>query len=258
MGRLDAKVVLISGAARGQGAAEAHLFVAEGADVLIGDVLDDAGAELADELGPSARYAHLDVTKPDDWAAAVDVARREFGGLDVLVSNAGVTAPPKPITDTSLEEYLRIVTVNQVGSFLGVQAVIPSLVDRGGGSIVVISSAGGLEGTWGMAPYVTSKFAVRGLAKVAALELARDGIRVNSVHPGPVDTAMLEPDAWHGFEVRPRMAAAMPLGRLGQPSEIAELVLFLASDASSYCTGSEFVADGGHLAGPFVALPGRE
>jgi len=109
-----------------------------------------------------------------------------------------------------------------------------------------------------MAPYVTSKFAVRGLAKVAALELARDGIRVNSVHPGPVDTAMLEPDAWHGFEVRPRMAAAMPLGRLGQPSEIAELVLFLASDASSYCTGSEFVADGGHLAGPFVALPGRE
>ena len=198
-------------------------------------------------------FAHLDVTSERDWADAVAVADRELGPLNVLVSNAGISPAPLPITDTSLEGYLRVVTVNQVGTFLGLRAVIPVMRDRGeGGSIVVISSAGGIEGTWGMAPYVSSKFAVRGLTKVAALELARDGIRVNSVHPGPIDTAMLEPEAWHGMDVRQGMAAAMPLGRLGQPSEIAELVLFLASDASSYCTGSEFVADGGHLAGPFA------
>jgi len=254
--RLDGKSALISGAARGQGAAEARLFVQEGAKVVIGDVLDDAGQALADELGGDARFVHLDVTREDDWTCAVAVAEAEFGGLNVLVSNAGISPPPTPISATSLEDYVRVVTVNQVGTFLGVRAVIEAMVAAGGGSIVVISSAGGIEGTWGLAPYVSSKFAVRGLTKVAALELARQGIRVNSVHPGPVDTAMLDPEAWHGHDVRPTMAAAMPLGRLARPAEIAELVLFLASDASSYSTGSEFVADGGHLAGPFVP-PGR-
>ncbi len=252
MTRLDGKSALISGAARGQGAAEARLFVQEGAKVVIGDVLDDVGQALADELGDDARFVHLDVTREDDWASAVAVADTEFGGLNVLVSNAGISPPPTPISATSLEDYVRVVTVNQVGTFLGVRAVIEPMVAGGGGSIVVISSAGGIEGTWGLAPYVSSKFAVRGLTKVAALELARQGIRVNSVHPGPVDTAMLDPEAWHGHDVRPTMAAAMPLGRLARPAEIAELVLFLASDASSYSTGSEFVADGGHLAGPFV------
>ncbi len=252
MSRLDDKIVLISGAARGQGAAEARLFVEEGARVVIGDVLHEPGKALADELGDAARFAALDVTSEEDWAAAVALTVAEFGGLNVLVSNAGISPPPTPISATTLEEYVRVITVNQVGTFLGIRAVIDPMVEDGGGSIVVISSAGGIEGTWGLGPYVSSKFAVRGLTKVAALELARQGIRVNSVHPGPVDTAMLDPEAWHGFDVRPTMAAAMPLGRLAQPSEIAELVLFLASDASSYSTGSEFVADGGHLAGPFV------
>jgi len=254
--RLDGKSALISGAARGQGAAEARLFVQEGATVVIGDVLDDAGQALADELGGDARFVHLDVTCEDDWASAVAVADAEFGGLNVLVSNAGISPPPTPISATSLEDYVRVVTVNQVGTFLGVRAVIEPMVAGGGGSIVLVSSPAGMEGPWGLAPYVSSKFAVRGLTKVAALELARQGIRVNSVHPGPVDTAMLDPEAWHGHDVRPVMAAAMPLGRLARPAAIAELVLFLASDASSYSTGSEFVADGGHLAGPFVQ-PGR-
>lgn len=252
MGRLDGKIALISGAARGQGAAEARLFVEEGARVIVGDVLEEPGQALADELGPAARFRALDVTREEDWAGAVTLAEEEFGGLSVLVSNAGISPPPTPIAATSLEEYVRVVTVNQVGTFLGVRAVIEPMVAARGGSIVVISSAGGIEGTWGLAPYVSSKFAVRGLTKVAALELARQGIRVNSVHPGPVDTAMLDPEAWHGVDVRPMMAKAMPLGRLAQPAEIAEMVLFLASDASSYSTGSEFVADGGHLAGPFV------
>ena len=259
MGRLDGKVAVISGGARGQGAAEARLFAQEGAAVLVGDVLDVEGQALADELGPRVVYAHLDVTLERDWTDAADLARRELGPVNVLVSNAGISPPATPITSTSLEAYLRVVTVNQVGTFLGMKAVIPTMIDGQGGSIVVISSAGGIEGTWGLSGYVSSKFAVRGLTKVAALELARDGIRVNSVHPGPIDTAMLEPEAWHGMDVRRSMAQAMPLGRLGQPSEIAELVLFLASDASSYCTGSEFVADGGHLAGPFVPqLQGRD
>jgi 3alpha(or 20beta)-hydroxysteroid dehydrogenase len=256
--RLDGKVALISGAARGQGAAEARLFVAEGARVLIGDVLDDEGKALADELGEAARYAHLDVTSEDDWQAAVTLAAAELGPLTVLVSNAGISPAPVPITATSLDDYLRVITVNQIGTFLALRTVIPAMVDAGGGSVVLISSVGGIEGSWGMGPYVSSKFAVRGLAKVAALEYARAGIRVNSVHPGPVDTAMLAPDHWHGLDVRPAMAEAMPLGRLARPEDIAELVLFLASDASAYCSGSEFVADGGHLAGPFVPVLQRD
>ncbi len=258
MGRLDGKVALISGGARGQGAAEARLFVEEGCRVLVGDVLDAEGAALAEELGRDARYAHLDVTSEHDWTEAAALAGRELGALNVFVSNAGISPPAEPITNTSLDDYLRVVGVNQVGTFLGMKAVIPPMIDGEGGSIVVISSAGGIEGTWGLSAYVSTKFAVRGLTKVAALELARQGIRVNSVHPGPIDTAMLEPEAWHGLDVRAGMAAAMPLGRLGEPREIAELVLFLASDASSYCTGAEFVADGGHLAGPFAPhLHGR-
>ena len=257
MARLDGKIALISGAARGQGAAEARLFVQEGGRVVIGDVLHEPGQTLADELGAAARFAALDVTREDDWAAAVALTVEAFGGLNVLVSNAGISPPPTPISATTLEEYVRVITVNQVGTFLGIRAVIDAMVAGGGGSIVVISSAGGIEGTWGLGPYVSSKFAVRGLTKVAALELARQGIRVNSVHPGPVDTAMLDPEAWHGVDVRRTMAEAMPLGRLARPAEIAELVLFLASDASSYSTGSEFVADGGHLAGPFVRTDWR-
>jgi 3alpha(or 20beta)-hydroxysteroid dehydrogenase len=256
VGRLDGKVALISGAARGQGAAEARLFVTEGASVVIGDLLDDDVSALADELGSQARSVHLDVTSEDDWDGAVALALREFGSLNVFVSNAGISPAPVALADLTKQDYEQVIAVNQVGTFLGLKTVIPTMIEGGGGSIITISSVGGIEGTFGMAPYVSSKFAVRGMTKVAALEYARQGIRVNSVHPGPVDTAMLDRAHWHGAEVRPAMAEAMPLGRLGQPAEIAELVLFLASDASSYCTGAEFVADGGHLAGVF--LPPRD
>jgi len=252
--RLEGKVALVTGAARGQGAAEARLFAAEGASVVLGDVLDDDGEAVAAELGDTAVYRHLDVTSESDWAAAVDTAVTKFGRLHVLVSNAGISPMPRPIVDTAPDEYRRVIEVNQVGAFLGVRAVAPAMVEAGGGSIVLISSVNGFVGAGGIAGYVTSKFALRGLAKVAALELGRDGVRVNSVHPGPIDTPMVQPESWGGFDMRPALASSNPLGRIGQPEEVAELVCWLASDASAYCTGAEFVVDGGYLAGPFNAL----
>ena len=252
--RLAGKVALISGAARGQGAAEARQFVASGARVVLGDVLDDEGEALADELGDAATYRHLDVTGEAEWDAVVAAAVESFGSLHVLVSNAGISPRPRPIVKTRPADYRKVIEVNQVASFLAIRACAPAIRDAGGGAIIVISSVNGIVGAGGIAGYVSSKFALRGLAKVAALELGRDGIRVNSVHPGPIDTLMVQPESWGGFDMRPALAAASPLGRLGTPEEVAELVTWLASDASSYCTGSEFVADGGFLAGPFNAL----
>jgi 3alpha(or 20beta)-hydroxysteroid dehydrogenase len=251
---LAGRVAIISGAARGQGAAEARLLVARGAQVVMGDVLDDAGGALAAELGDAAVYRHLDVTSEADWTAAVETAIGRFGGLDILVSNAGISPMPRPIVDTDPDDYRRVVEVNQVGAFLAVRAIAPALVERGRGSIVLISSVNGIVGAGGIAGYVTSKFALRGLAKVAALELGRSGVRVNSVHPGPIDTPMVQPESWGGFDMRPALAASSPLGRIGRPEEVAELVCWLASDASAFCTGAEFVIDGGYLAGPFNAL----
>jgi 3alpha(or 20beta)-hydroxysteroid dehydrogenase len=250
MGRLEGKVALISGAARGQGAAEARLFVKEGARVVIGDVLDAQAGELVLELGEAAVDIHLDVTSESDWAAAVDLARERFVGLHVLVCNAGISPIPASITETSLDDYRRVIDVNQVGTFLGLRAAIPALRQSGGGSIVNIASVGGVQGVAGMAPYTSSKWAVRGLTRVAALELARDGIRVNAVVPGSIDTAMMQPGFWGSLDLRPLMAEACPMGRVGQPEEVAELVCWLASDASSYCTGADFPIDGGYLAGP--------
>lgn len=252
--RLAGKVAIVSGAARGQGAAEARQFVASGARVVLGDVLDDEGAALAEELGDAAVFQHLDESEEDEWAAAVATADSTFGGLHVLVSNAGISSKPQPIVDTAPAAYRKVIEVNQVASFLAIRACAPAIRDAGGGSIVLISSVNGIVGAGGIAGYVTSKFALRGLAKVAALELGRDGIRVNSVHPGPIDTPMIQPESWGGFDMRPALASTNPLGRIGTPEEVAELVTWLASDASSYCTGSEFVADGGFLAGPFNAL----
>jgi len=257
MGRLAGKVGLISGGARGQGAAEARLFVAEGAKVVVGDILDSQVEALADELGEAAVAVHLDVTSEDDWTKAVARATQTFGGLSVLVSNAGISPLPTTIADLSLEEYRRVIDVNQVGTFLGIRAAIPAMVSSGGGSMVTVASVGGVQGVAGLAGYTSSKFAVRGLTRVAALELAPQGIRVNSVVPGSIDTAMMQPGFWGDLDLRPIMAKTCALGRVGRPEEVAELVCWLASDASSYCTGADFTVDGGYLAGP-VAVPPHE
>jgi 3alpha(or 20beta)-hydroxysteroid dehydrogenase len=251
---LEGRVALVTGAARGQGAAEARALVERGASVVLGDVLDDEGGEVAAELGDRAIYRHLDVTSEADWFSAVETAVGRFGGLHVLVSNAGISPMPRPIVETRPDAYRKVIEINQVGAFLGIHAAAPAIVDAGGGAIVLVSSVNGIVGAGGIAGYVSSKFALRGLAKVAALELGRSGVRVNSVHPGPIDTPMVQPEAWGGFDMRPALAKSNPLGRIGQPEEVAELVCWLASDASAYCTGAEFVIDGGYLAGPFDAL----
>jgi 3alpha(or 20beta)-hydroxysteroid dehydrogenase len=240
--RLEGKVAIITGGARGQGAAEARLFVREGAKVLVADVLDDDGEALATELGDAGRYHHLDVTDAAGWAAAVEAAEDAFGGLDVLVNNAGIHHITR-IEDETLDVFERTIRVNLYGVFLGIQAVLPVMRAGGGGSIVNISSLAGMKGIPGHGAYGASKWAVRGLTKTAAAELGHDGIRVNSVHPGAIKTAML-PDAPEG-DAR---FAGLPLGRPGEADEVANLVLFLASDESSYITGTEHVIDGGSIA----------
>jgi 3alpha(or 20beta)-hydroxysteroid dehydrogenase len=250
MGRLDGKVALVSGAARGMGQAEARLFAREGARVVLADVLDEEGAKVAGEIGAAARYQHLDVTSELDWAAVVASTLGAFGRLDVLVNNAGIVIPSF-LRDLTLANYQRVIDVNQTGVFLGMRAVIPAMEAAGGGSIINVSSIDGVIGMDLVFSYVASKFAVRGMTKTAALELAPLGIRVNSLHPGFVHTRMGNPaddPAARGMLDR-YGARRIPLGRAGEPEELANLALFLASDESSYCTGSEFVADGGFLAG---------
>ena len=245
MGRLGGKVAVITGGARGQGAAEARLFVAEGAKVVIGDVLDGEGEVLAKELGDDALYVHHDVTDEDEWRNVVETALDRFGSVDVLVNNAGVFSLA-PITSTSLEEYRRTIDVNQVGVFLGMKAVAPTMVAQAAGSIVNISSVAGLKGSALTIAYGASKWAVRGMTKIAAKELSPFGVRVNSVHPGLIETTMLaEIDA---ITTRASMTASIPMGRVAEAEEVARLVLWLASDESGYSTGAEFVVDGGMTA----------
>ena len=249
MGKLQGKVALITGAARGQGEAEARLFVEEGAQVVLGDIRDDLGKRVAESLGSSAIYMNLDVSREESWVEFCAGALEAFGRIDVLVNNAGILAMGS-IAETSLDDYMRVVQVNQVGVFLGMKAALAPMTQAGGGSIVNISSVGGLAGVAGMVSYVSSKFAVRGMTKTAALEFGPLGIRVNSVHPGGVDTPMLAPigsGAQAGDERN--IYSGLPLQRISEPEEIAKLVAFLASDESSYCTGAEFIADGGMLAG---------
>jgi 3alpha(or 20beta)-hydroxysteroid dehydrogenase len=241
--RLEGKTAIVTGSARGIGRATARLFVDEGANVLLCDVRDSDGEAVADELGLSAAYVHLDVTDERQWAAAVATAEERFGGLHVLVNNAGI-ARPGPIESSPIEDYHDTVAVNQTGVWLGIRAVASALRAAGGGSIVNISSAAGLGASAGLAAYGMTKWAVRGLTKTAAGELAHDGIRVNSVHPGLIETDMLA-DAGIPSEA----AMVSPFGRMGSPEEVARLVLFLASDDSSYCTGSEFSVDGGIFTG---------
>lgn len=236
MGRVDSKVALISGAARGMGASHARLLVAEGAHVVLGDILDDEGRALADDLGAAARYVHLDVTRPADWSAAVAAAVDGFGKLDVLVNNAGIINYGA-LKDFDLAKWQRVLDVNVTGTLLGIQAVVDPMVAAGGGSIINISSIEGLRGAAWVHGYVTSKWAVRGLTKSAALELAPNNIRVNSIHPGFIRTEMTAK--------LPQDALNIPLGRAGEAQDVSSFVLFLASDESSYATAAEFVVDGG-------------
>ena len=246
MGRLEGRVAIVTGAARGIGAAIAARFVSEGAHVLLADVADDAGRALADRLGERALYQHADVTREADWTAVVAEAKSLGGHVDVLVNNAGVMRANR-IEDIPLEEYMQVVAVNQVGPFLGMRACIPAMREVGRGSIITLSSAMGMSGRAGVGAYTSTKFAVRGLSKTLALELAPAGIRSNTIHPGGIDTEMTVP----GDAVDPKFLASIPMGRLAEPSEVADLALFLASDESSYCSGHEFVIDGAMLAGPW-------
>jgi 3alpha(or 20beta)-hydroxysteroid dehydrogenase len=240
---LEGKVAIVTGGARGMGAAEVRRLHGAGATVVAADILDDDGKELVGSLGERATYVHLDVTSEDAWFAAVSEVEREFGHLDVLVNNAGILKF-NALADTPLEEFRQVLDVNLIGTFLGMKAAIPAMKRAGGGSIVNISSTEGLAGTVFCGAYTASKFGVRGITKVAAIEYGGDKIRVNSVHPGGIDTPMTRAvmDEDGRKYVGKRVAG---LKRMGEADEVAGVVLFLASDDSSYCTGAEFVVDGG-------------
>ena len=248
--RLAGKVALISGGARGQGAAEAKLFATEGAKVLFGDVLDDAGRQVEAEIqeaGGEALYLHLDVTSETDWSSAVETAVSRYGKLDILVNNAGITIR-KNVEDTTEEDWDRIMAINAKGVFLGIKQAIPAMRRSGGGSIINISSTAGLVGSpYSGASYAATKGAVRLLTKATAIQYVKEGIRCNSVHPGLLETPMTEDmlaDAAH----RDERIQRIPLGRVGTAEDIAYSVLYLASDEASFVTGSELVIDGGATA----------
>jgi 3alpha(or 20beta)-hydroxysteroid dehydrogenase len=243
MGRLDDKVALITGGARGQGAAEAELFASEGATVYITDVLDEVGAATAERLGGSVTFLHHDVTSEDDWSAVIGAVVEAQGRIDVLVNNAGVFQIAGAL-DTSLDDWNRIIAINQTGVFLGIRDVGRAMREQGSGAIVNISSVAGLTGVGVAHAYAASKWAVRGMTKSAAQELTPHGVRVNSVHPGYIDTEMLRA---LGRDTD-QMGQRVPIGRTATADEVANLVLFLASDESSYCSGHEFVIDGAMIA----------
>ena len=251
MGRLDGKAAFISGGARGMGAEEARLFASEGAMVAIGDILDDEGASLAAEIngnGGDCVFARLDVTSESDWQAAIAAAVARFGRLDILVNNAGIGGVGGMLEDTSASDWDRVMDINGKGVFLGLKAAVPEMRKAGGGSVINISSQLGIVGTDNSSPqYQASKGAVRLLTKSAAIQHAPDGIRVNSVHPGPVVTPMTARRRANPEEYA-LMLSRIPLGRFAEPREIAAAVLYLASDESSFVTGSELVVDGGWVA----------
>lgn len=246
MADATASTVLITGGARGIGAAVARAFHATGAHVVVADVLDEEGGRLAQQLGDRAYYVHLDVTRAEDWSEAVAAAERLAGPLTALVNNAGILAVGS-IEAQSEADFRHVLDVNLTGTWLGMRAALPSLRRAGGGTVVNVSSTAGLQGYADIGAYVASKWAVRGLTRTAALEFAPDGVRVCSVHPGPIRTPMTEGMA-------DSAVAGQPLARFGEPEEVARMVLFVVTQAT-YSTGCEFVVDGGAVAGTVVDLP---
>jgi NAD(P)-dependent dehydrogenase (short-subunit alcohol dehydrogenase family) len=251
MGELDGKIALISGAAGGFGAELVRVFAREGAAVLAGDIVDESGERLEREVlmaGGRVKYCHLDVTLEKDWGNAVQEAIRHFGKLDILVNNAGIVPRNASIEERTLEEWDRVMAVNARGVFLGTKSAIPAMRQAGGGSIVNVSSVAAIGQSQIMeAAYAASKGAVRIFTKATAAQHARDGIRCNSVHPGPIDTGLLR-GVWSDPEILYRRLGRIPLGRLGKIEEVVAGVLYLASDRASYTTGAELVIDGGALA----------
>ncbi len=245
MGRLSGKVAIVTGGAQGQGAAIVRGFVDEGAQVVIADIADDEGEVLAKELGDAAVFAHHDVTSEADWDATVATGRERFGGLDVLVNNAGILMFAE-LTATSLGDYERVIRVNQFGTFLGMRAAVAPMAERGGGSIINTSSIEGLGGMPFLVAYTSSKFAIRGMTKAAAMELGPQGIRVNSVHPGMIDTGMTRV---HGGDAAMEWGGQrVALKRVGLPADVVGMYVFLAGEESAFCTGGEYVVDGGATA----------
>jgi 3alpha(or 20beta)-hydroxysteroid dehydrogenase len=240
--RLSGKVAIVTGGAMGQGAAIARHFIAEGAKVAIADVADEPGQALADELGADAIFRHHDVSDEDSWTALVEAVNETFGPVNVLANNAGILRFGE-IEKMTKEEYLLLVSVNQLGTFLGMKAVARTMRKNGGGSIINASSVEGLAGMASLTAYTATKFAIRGMTKAAAMELGPKQIRVNSVHPGMIDTPMTRP---HGGDAAMEFGASrVPLRRVGYPDDIAPLYVFLASDESSYINGAEIAIDGG-------------
>lgn len=244
MGRLDGKVAIITGGAGGMGKMHGKYFVREGAKVVVADLESSDGQKVAEELGDDAIFVAFDVTSEDSWEELVKKSEETFGPVSILVNNAGIVLQ-NPIESTSLEEYRKTIHVNQDGVFLGMKHVLPSMKKVDNGSIINISSIAGIVGGAGSLAYTASKFAVRGMTKTAAAEFAEYGIRVNSIHPGVIRTPMTEQEGVK--EMVQEMVKDIPLKRIAEPEEISNLVLYLASDESSYSTGSEFVADGGHI-----------
>jgi len=247
-GRLAGKVAVITGAAQGMGEAHARVFVREGARVVLTDINAEQGQALAAELGEACLFVAHDVASSSDWARVVEAAEARFGPISVLVNNAGTIGPVKGLLDLSEEEFLSVCAVNQLGVFLGMKAVVPGMIAAGAGSIVNISSIAGMLGTRSSsnAAYCASKFAVRGMSKLIAAQYGRSGIRVNSVHPGYILTPMMVAAT---DENGGGAAEAIPLGRMAQPEEVSNVVLFLASDESSFVSGAEHVVDGAMIAG---------
>jgi 3alpha(or 20beta)-hydroxysteroid dehydrogenase len=245
MGRLDGKVALISGGARGQGAEEGRLFAAEGATVVLADILDDLGTATAASIG-GASYVHLDVRSEDEWSAVVGAIVAQHGRLDIMVNNAAIDLE-RSLVDTSLDEWNHVLAVNQTGVFLGTRTAARAMMAaRYGGSIINISSVAGLEGLKLHTAYGATKWALRGMTRTAAQELGKFGIRVNSVHPGIIETEFTaELKSFKDPATRAKMERGIALRRYGRTDDVAKLVLFLASDEAGYCTGQEYLVDGG-------------